>query len=286
MLHIRPAREADRNTVLTFTATTWEQGDYIERTWDTWLVDREGVLLVGELHGEPVALTKVSRLAAGIDWYEGIRVAPEQRRRGLGRAMLRYCTHDLAQQRGVQTMRFFTAIGNTAMQRMAISFGFRTIAEMGIYQADPLNEAAPALQTLPLRMLPMLEQMASASALLEQSGGLYTHDWRCEALSHERLRNHLQQGEVVAAAADTTTEPHAWAIVSWERPACEIRFVWGEGEHLTALLRELRRGTQPADRSYIAYAPLPPVPAVVSHLASAGFIERDLRIVCYELVRR
>jgi RimJ/RimL family protein N-acetyltransferase len=288
MLHIRPAREADREAVLAFTANTWEHGDYIGRIWDTWMADSAGVLLVGELDGQPVALTMVSCLTAGVDWYEGIRVAPEQRQRGLARAMLHYCIHDLARQRGVQTLRFFTASENTAMQRLAASLGFRTIAQMAVYHADALNGSAPALQTLPLHTLPTLEQMLHASPLLEQSGGLYTHDWRCERLSRERLHHHLQQGEVVAAATEPADAPRAWAIVATGRlrgAVRELRFVWGEGEHLKRLLHEVRRGEQPTERDYIAYAPLPPAPALVPHLAHGGFTESDLRVVCYELVR-
>src|SRR6478735_3959218 len=56
-LEVRPARPEDRDAVLAFCAHTWSDGDYIEYVWDDWLKeDSKGVLLVGLLDGQPVAI--------------------------------------------------------------------------------------------------------------------------------------------------------------------------------------------------------------------------------------
>lgn len=214
-LQIRPARAEDREAVFAMVATVWDGHDYIPRIWEEWLHDPAGPLLVGEQQGRPVALAKLTGVGAGQDWFEGLRVAPEQRGRGLARLMLARCI-ELARERGSRVLRFCTSIHNPTMHRVADEFGFRLCylaqwytAETAESQELRIGQVGPAdqLTTLgPERLGELLAQL-DTSELLRLTGGLYSYSWLAQELTEQRLREHLERGEVYALA-----DGRAWAI--------------------------------------------------------------------------
>ncbi len=282
ILQIRAAQEADHTAVLNFTATTWEHGDYIERVWEEWLHDSAGELLVGTLADEPVALLRVSMLAAGVAWLEGLRVAAPQRRAGIGQAMMQHGIA-LAQHAGAHTVRLFTDSENTRMQRLATRQGMRPVLDVTHYQAHAL-EGTPQLTPLTTAHLAALERMLAAAPLLLQSGGFSIQQWRCERLTTTRLHHHLQQGEVVAAHDEDMALPQAWLILLTGKRMREVSYMCGQGAPLVRLLREARRGTPHPKAPAMVRTLLPTRPVVAPELAAAGFSNAEiyLHMQCYE----
>jgi hypothetical protein len=72
----RPALPLDKADVLEFTKFIWDGHDYIRYVWDDWLADPRGILAVVEYGGHAVGLGKVSYVAQGQWWLEGLRVDP------------------------------------------------------------------------------------------------------------------------------------------------------------------------------------------------------------------
>ena len=136
----RFAAAYDRDAVFAFSAQTWPNGDYIPLVWDDWLADPEGALIAGiDESDQAIALVKLVVAAPGEGWLEGVRVAPERRERGLGRALLGHVV-EYAWATGLRTLRFVTDAGNAPMHRVAAACDFAVRGEYRPFRAD----AAPA----------------------------------------------------------------------------------------------------------------------------------------------
>ncbi len=122
---VRDVRQSDRAEVMEFTANTWDFGDYIEYVFDDWLNDPSGRFLVAEdpHSGRIAAIDKLSFLSPTEAWFEGLRVNPAFRGRGLGAGFQTYMIGE-ARKLGARTIRFITNITNHQVHRMAYHDGF------------------------------------------------------------------------------------------------------------------------------------------------------------------
>ena len=137
---IRPARPTDRERVLAFCRQTWDFGDYIDRVWDRWLADPESDLLVTvDGQDSPIGLGHARMVSADEAWLEGLRVDPDVRQRGVGRAMTRAAV-EAAERRGATTIRFATLASNTPMHRLAPQVGFTRRPGFTIWRAEALTD--------------------------------------------------------------------------------------------------------------------------------------------------
>src|SRR5437868_12964361 len=109
----RDALGSDRGEVLALTANTWEDGDYIQWVYDDWVGDAMGRFLVAvESASERVAaIDKLSFLSPTEAWFEGLRVHPDYRGRGLASSLQRYMIGE-ARRLGAETVRFVTVVDN------------------------------------------------------------------------------------------------------------------------------------------------------------------------------
>jgi N-acetylglutamate synthase-like GNAT family acetyltransferase len=85
LVKIRFAKKSDKEAILEFTKDTWDGYDYISNVIDVWLSDKEGQVLVAEHNHQAVALARTTHLGEGIYWLEGLRVAKEIRKLGVGK---------------------------------------------------------------------------------------------------------------------------------------------------------------------------------------------------------
>jgi GNAT superfamily N-acetyltransferase len=274
--HIRPARPTDRDAVFAMVRTIWGGNDYVPEVWDEWLADASGPLLVGELAGRPVALTKLSAIGPGEDWFHGTRVDPEYRGRGFAKALLQHCV-ELSRERGARTLRYLTDEDNTPMHRAGEAAGFRLVYAPAWYHA-PATDGAPEAVALPPERLAALLDDLGRSPLLAQTGGMYSYGWRNLDLTAARLREHLARGEVLGLPGDTT-----WAIVvPRDEGGIWLAHVEGAGTMLERLIKAVLASAEPFDRRY-ARALLPPEAACIPALLAAGFEEDEDHMRVYEL---
>src|SRR5208337_2240378 len=101
IVKVRPARPADKESLMSFSKDNWGGHDYIPQTWDGWLKDRTGRVFVVDADGVPVGMNRVKLLADGSAFLGAARVNPGFRGRGLatmlGKTAMRY-----AMDRGVK----------------------------------------------------------------------------------------------------------------------------------------------------------------------------------------
>jgi GNAT superfamily N-acetyltransferase len=140
-LSIRPLRAADRERVLELVAGVWDGHDYIPRVFDDWLATPGGAFQAGELDGVVVAIHRWRPIQRSVAYYEGMRVAPEARRRGTGRAMLRSAIEEV---RGLGYEVLRLATGNPDARALFESEGFRHRLSVTGWRADRLEGGEPA----------------------------------------------------------------------------------------------------------------------------------------------
>jgi len=178
------------------TARVWEGTDYLPHVFDRWLADPASTFEVAEVQGTVVALHRMRPMTAGIVLYEGLRVAEEQRRRGIARAMLRHGIEE-ARDQGFREMRVVT--GNPAACRLFESEDFRRLLHCEVWLAGRVEG-------------PDLPRLASA----EEAAGLHGRlrdeaawdayggvnaDWQeVEDLDEQVLRRLAAEGRVRVGA--------------------------------------------------------------------------------------
>lgn len=129
---IRNARPSDKNLVLDFCMDTFEWGDYIDRTWDEWISDESGSLLIFEtasfhskLKPNPIAMIHVHTIKRprNILWLEGLRVNKSHRKKGIATKLLKYClTYGI--KKGTKEFGALVSQSNFASQKMLEKMGF------------------------------------------------------------------------------------------------------------------------------------------------------------------
>ncbi|MBI2845035.1 MAG: GNAT family N-acetyltransferase, partial [Chloroflexi bacterium] len=198
---IRPARSADKKSVLAFTKDTFgEFRDYIPFIWGRWLKDRGGYFWVAESRGRAVGIAKLTFHSPDEAWMEGLRVNPHQRSKGIAHALHKECL-DAAAGRKVRVVRFATNSENTPIHHLAAEFGFQRAASFAYFFAEPqAGEARPPFVMSP-ELLPQVHKFIWDSDFRKASAGLVgLHDisWVWKELTEERIKEHLQKGEVLA----------------------------------------------------------------------------------------
>lgn len=238
-LSIRPARADDRDAMERICAHTFEWGDYIPEVWDHWLDDEEGLVIVGEVAGRVVALSKITFHVPGQAWLEGMRVDPEYQRQGIAGAFLEYSL-SFAQERGARVARLGTGDYNTPVHTSAARAGMEHIGRYTVWTAEPLPDA-----TCPLILSPdhamQVQEFLGSSRVLAHTHGLCSSSWAWHELTPERILHLLDRGQMVAQSApDGSLAALAPLAKEPDGERMWICFVDGEPSAVTALASAVR----------------------------------------------
>jgi len=287
---VRPAQPEDKEAVLAFCEHTGDEvGDYIADVWDEWLAESTGAFLVGELHGKPVALGKVTELATGEIWLEGLRVAPEVRKSGVANAYMAGQRQYLARLRP-RVLRLATGTHNVAVHHIMAQSNFRRVATTLCFRGEADETVSvPQPQTLDPDDGPAVMDLLEHSAVFAAGHQLYAIGWRWPALTPDRLAGHLRAGEVAGyRRADGSLEaialtPHARDFLA-EKGRLWIGLLDGVQDSVADLLQALRqKATATPDREVLAFVPEgSPWPEL---LEAAGYVhDETLDFAIFELV--
>ena len=188
-LVIRPARAEDKAAVLAFAQHTWDWGDYLQWVWDAWLADPRGSLVVAEIEGRVVAVDMLSEPRPGEGWFQGLRVDPAYRGRGIALALE---VHQLAvaRERGLHTLRFMTLATNTPVHKNALRHGFTVRSRFLAHRLElPASAHSGPLPSGVLRVAPAdaaaLWARIPAGPLWAPSTGCLGGDWVFAAFAAE-----------------------------------------------------------------------------------------------------
>jgi ribosomal protein S18 acetylase RimI-like enzyme len=250
-LTIRPARADDRAAMERICAQTWEWGDYVPQVWDDWLADTArscedegGILIVGELAGRVVALSKITCQARGQVWLEGMRLDPDYRRRGIAGQFLDYSLA-YAREHGARVVRLGTGHHNTAAHILAARADMERVGSCVYWLADPLFSdglaGPPEISLLTLEDEAMVQTFLAECGVLAHTRGLYSVDWVWQELSVGDVKSLLERGQVVAWSTPDG-QLAALATIHADREGDElwVGFADGEPDAVTQLARAIR----------------------------------------------
>jgi GNAT superfamily N-acetyltransferase len=297
-LLVRRARESDREAVLSFATTTWDGWDYIPRAWPHWLAADDGVVLVAtagrtaddqapldaeEVEIEPdrpVAVARMSMLAPGEAWLEGIRVDPAMRGLGVATDLQVAELHWAAASRA-QVVRYATGERNEASHRLGARHGFELHAAFRLWQwharppsaegddedddedasgfDDEARGRANAVRQSVLQALNgegLIARPADADAwwarvvtdpTFHAGRELCEHrGWAMQRLTRPLFDYHLARGEVIALGDPAINGPWALATLHGDAPPAEdadvkLGLLVGDAAAAAGLVDRVRR---------------------------------------------
>lgn len=194
----RPALPKDTADVLALTWEIWEGHDYVPYVWEEWLDDPDGLLAVAEYSGVVVGLGKLSRLAEGQWWLEGLRVNPDYQGRGIASRLHDYQVAQW-QKFGGGALRLATASFRQPVQHLCERTGFEQVAEFTAYHSEPIpgGFAAGAGLFTPVSTneVTVALEFARRAPPLTLSAGLMDLGWQWAAPSVELLGAAVERGQ-------------------------------------------------------------------------------------------
>jgi len=127
-LTVREAAAGDLADLADISRNTWEGHDYLEKVSPEWI--RDSGFIVGETEGRVIACGKISKMPGDVAWLEGLRVHPDYRGRGYGRAMSERIlgfARGKVRRKEFSCIEFSTYINNVESRTIAEEQGFRIV---------------------------------------------------------------------------------------------------------------------------------------------------------------
>ncbi len=214
MVTIREGRLGDLEAVAAFCRGTFRWGDYIPEVFASWVGDGHGRVLVAEQAGAVLGLMHIAWQGAGQAWFEGMRVHPDHRRKGVA-VELTQAALAAARAEGVRVARLAIDQDNRPSLSLAERCGFSRVATLHEFECSLPSATAVGPAGPP--ELPALFSLAMATAPeCGWSPGrppLVGYEWRWCELAPGELERLQAKGALWSHGA-------AWAAVEvsdWDR---------------------------------------------------------------------
>jgi GNAT superfamily N-acetyltransferase len=176
-------RIGDRDEVLHITARTWGGHDYVQQFFDSWV--KEGGFWAGEVRGKLVGLGKVTQLAPGEWWLEGLRVDPACRRKGIGTELSRLILFQALELRPV-SLRLATAdVNSESLRIIERVMGFSRVATYRFFLGEP-EEPKPGPALIRPTAAEALAYLSSTEEM-KAGRGLLASAWRFRNLDRRHV---------------------------------------------------------------------------------------------------
>jgi len=278
-LIFRPVQAGDKERVLAFTRQTWgeDNRDYIADVFDDWLIDPRGEFTAVELAGQVVAIAKLTDLGDDEWWFEGLRVDPAYRRRGIALALNRHQVA-LARRLGGRVIRYMTGHENTASQTIGARAGFRHLLTFVAYLAEAGRDFdLPRLLTLD--DLPALAPWID-SPLMRYQHGAFRDAWSVRTLTPRELQTAVEQ-ERVFGLKDAAGRISAYAVLrpyeydddseDAARHRLRVDHLDGEPAAVAELANRVRALAAERHRGEVS-AGVSDYPPLIETIAAAGYV--------------
>jgi GNAT superfamily N-acetyltransferase len=264
--------------MLDICATVWDGEDYLPEVFDAWVAVAEGQFTALELDGKVVALAKLTRLAPGEYWLEGIRVHAAYRGQGLAAALHDYHLDRWRRLGEPGTLRLVTSSDNHAIVTLCERTGFRRLFEFTFAEA-PAERA-------PHRFTPLVPAEAGRAFELVRhlpiyaaQHGLCDLQWKWRELTPAYLAERVAAGAVYRWGdweAVLVVNPSA------DEEALHVQFPGAKPGQRIAFLAEVRALAQAGGRRLVRWSPLNRA-EVLDDLPPAGYARLwDESLCCFE----
>jgi ribosomal protein S18 acetylase RimI-like enzyme len=189
---IRPARSEDRDAVLAFCIQTWEWGDYIQFVWDEWLNDPQGKLFVATKDGRSVGVANMRMLNKTEAWFEGMRIDPAFRQRGIASALFDAQVEE-ARRRGATSARLISESTNAGALRLLERSSMSRIGAYAPFRALPVTTLTKQTYGLEIPTIATTADLddiihyLNASNIFPAVGGLYYQGFTAYSITNDLL---------------------------------------------------------------------------------------------------
>ncbi len=216
-IRVRPGRPDDVEPIRSFTAATFEWGDYVADRYGDWLDDdRSFVVVAAGPDDRPVAVARAVLVSDAEAWFHAARVAPDWRRRGIG-SMLGDHLVSWARGRGARIARLLVEDWNVAAIAQVTKHGWRPVARFAHLTQELGSEPQPTSNggrrvPGPERLVPAPAAEAEPAWMVWSTSGaaaaahqLYPVDWVFRTMRVDHVRAAATRHELWQA-------PSGWVI--------------------------------------------------------------------------
>lgn len=239
-VRIRAAKPSDKVAIVQICQHTWDnEDDYIPAVWDKWIADPCGHMLIADLNGHPVGMTRLVQLSPTEGWWEGLRVDCSSRFQGIG-SRLAEATLKQAQLMRLATLRTCIHQSNTLMHSFVQRRGYNAIGDYGLYRATSLPQQPSVLQCLNLNDLNLIWSTLDQFDSRSLSRLFVCQGAKWQSLTQDALSQRLKQGWVWG---DRSDKLHSLFIRShMDAPDGTFWFGWigGKAARLVTTLQDVR----------------------------------------------
>ncbi|MFW6196595.1 MAG: GNAT family N-acetyltransferase [Thermoplasmatota archaeon] len=196
-LDIRELENSDKEEVVEMTSDIWDGRDYIPDYFDRWLKD--GGFICGTVDGEIVALAKHTWHSEDVLWLEGLRVHPEHRKKGFGRAMIKGQVDYINEHLDYRVARFLTSNDNTPVKKVVEDIGFKLKQSYDYVRLDDedIEEMDPPSEIERVQVEKEADDvvdMVLSSKELKDNKGLYMEHWTAYPMDEDLIRDRVKNG--------------------------------------------------------------------------------------------
>jgi GNAT superfamily N-acetyltransferase len=273
---VRPARQADKAPLLSFIKDVWNGHDYIPYVWDEWLHSKNGEMFVVEVDGVPVGMNRVRFLEDGSAWFEGARVHPAYRGRGLA-TMLGENSMRFASSKGVRVFRLTSGSHNRAAHRQIARIRFKEVSRFSVYEPPKGWKGKPrgSAERPGTGELGTVMRNLRRAKEYRLGGGVFWHDFTAAALAKDVVSSLLTEGAVWSVGeAVAVTRVGVEGEERWE----EVCYLGGKVPESMELVRALVGRDRKATARYVF---VPHGSPVIAALRKEGY-RRNFSMVLFE----
>ncbi len=262
---VRPARQSDKKPLMSFIKEVWGGHDYIPYVWDWWMKDPTGRVFVVEVDGAPVGMNRVRFLEDGSAWFEGVRVHPDFRGKGLA-TMLGKNSMRVAEARGIRVFRLTSGSRNKLAHRQIARIKFEEVARYSAYE-PPKGKRLPrrkGAKKAGKEDIDTVVGMIEGSKEYKLGRGVFWHGYTAASLTPELIRKLVIEGAVWTlgkAVAVTREYGERWI---WE----ELCFVGGPADDALRLVESVLGWSKRARERWVF---VPQGSPIIHGLRARGF---------------
>jgi GNAT superfamily N-acetyltransferase len=197
-IEVREARPSDKEPLMSFIKNVWGGHDYIPRVWDQWLREKDSKMFVVLVDGRQVGMSRVCFLEDGSAWFEGARVHPEFRGRGLATALGERCMR-ASRERGVRVFRLASSSRNKRAHRQIGRMGFEETSRLSVYVPAEGMAPGPAGGVRRAGVDEIAEVMSAirSSPEFALGSGVMWDEFTAKALDRNVVAKALDEGRVL-----------------------------------------------------------------------------------------
>jgi GNAT superfamily N-acetyltransferase len=281
---VRPTLPSDRVDVLEFCKRIWDRHDYVPYVFDDWLADPHGEMFTAVYAGHAVGLGRLTHLAPGQWWLEGLRVDPDYQDKKIASQLMDYLYNHWIEH-GDGTVRLWTSSQRVKVHHLCERYGFVKMTERALYTALPITEASAELPFAPVAQseIPAAVEFALRPESQPLARGMMDMGWQVEVANEtsiQRLMNWSNghafwwrgREALVCTWEDDDEDGNHYAMLALV--ACDE-------SSLPGLLTDVRRHAARSGYHNIAWH-APFTPDLDNCLKSAGFSRRDEESLAYQ----